>query len=210
MLLLLAFGLRRSVADDGFRLILGLVSFFVCLIAWIAQTLKGRITGNMSRDDEYREILGLSNASYGRDKATGKLAEEMPDPDFEAGMKAIIPEERTDKRFYSKIAGASHKNADGTYRRPAIAKCKPLDKLELKHEPDNPFDSNAIAVISPSGKQMGYLDSRLASEVTSQRRRWKAHWEAYFRRATRHPETGKVVGCVLFLVRMAPEETPAK
>ena len=36
-------------------------------------------------------------------------------------------------------------------------------ELVLQRQPDNPYDSNAIAIFSQGGKQLGYVDRNLAS-----------------------------------------------
>jgi hypothetical protein len=49
--------------------------------------------------------------------------------------------------FYSKLAGVSHPNDDGTSRQNYIRKfCKPGMRLVVVREPANPYDPNAIAV----------------------------------------------------------------
>jgi hypothetical protein len=39
------------------------------------------------------------------------------------------------------------------------------EMLELVQEPENPYDPNAVKVISRSGEDIGYLNKRLAEEV---------------------------------------------
>jgi hypothetical protein len=58
----------------------------------------------------------------------------------EADFDAYIEREfarATDKGFYSKVAGASHKNDDGTRRCDVIEGCKAKDLLSLRREPNN-------------------------------------------------------------------------
>jgi len=45
---------------------------------------------------------------------------------------------------YTKIAGTSHTNPDGTSRQKLIKKLKEGASLDLVREPDNPYDKNAI------------------------------------------------------------------
>ncbi len=81
----------------------------------------------------------------------------------------------TTKTFFTKVVGVTHKNDNGTNRQDVIlGVAKPSCKVELVPEPDNPVDSNAVAVWI-SGRtfiffkfraQIGYLDSRLAGELT--------------------------------------------
>jgi hypothetical protein len=39
--------------------------------------------------------------------------------------------------------------------------------LVLEHEPDNPYDINAIRVLRQNGEQIGYLEREFAGEVVS-------------------------------------------
>jgi hypothetical protein len=72
----------------------------------------------------------------------------------------------TVKHFFTKVVGVTNKNEDGSSRQTVIARCRPLEKLVLVHEDENPVDSNAIAVRRQNGEQMGYLAAKLAAEVT--------------------------------------------
>lgn len=78
------------------------------------------------------------------------------------------------RRFYSKVAGTSHENSNG-YSRQKIIKnnCKRGMSLILKREPDNPHDSDAIAVwINARGclfskkMQIGYIESGIARDLS--------------------------------------------
>lgn len=49
--------------------------------------------------------------------------------------------------FFTKVAGVSHENPDGTSRQEIIHKyVRKGQVLELRREPDNEFDKNAVAV----------------------------------------------------------------
>jgi hypothetical protein len=73
------------------------------------------------------------------------------------------------REFYSKIAGTSHNNPDGSDRQEIIKKyCKSEQPLFLIPEPDNPYDPNAVGVwievkklFSTQRYQIGYLPSEL-------------------------------------------------
>lgn len=75
--------------------------------------------------------------------------------------------------FFQKIAGVSHKNADGSSRQAIIRQCSVGESLELRREPDNPHDPFAVAVFRSTGQQLGYLpehcvrDGRSSGTVTS-------------------------------------------
>lgn len=79
------------------------------------------------------------------------------------------------RTFSVKLVGVSHKNADGMPRQAYIRRfAKPGMAVHLKPEPNNPYDANAVGawitarslIIFKADVQIGYLDSRLAGEVT--------------------------------------------
>lgn len=55
------------------------------------------------------------------------------------------------------VVGADHPNETGPTRRFEIAMCKPGEAIELRPEPKNPADPQAIAVYSARGIQVGYI-----------------------------------------------------
>lgn len=76
--------------------------------------------------------------------------------------------------LYSKLAGVKANNPDGTSRQELIRKlCHPGMRLILEREPDNPHDSNAIAVMvwgrvslfRKAAVQIGYLNADIADEL---------------------------------------------
>ncbi len=75
--------------------------------------------------------------------------------------------------FHTKAVGVTYPNDDGTDRQKIIAKCKVGDRLILQHEPENPYDENAIAVYCRQSsffggskiKQIGHLPSRTARNL---------------------------------------------
>ena len=67
--------------------------------------------------------------------------------------------------IHTKLAGVSHENPDGTPRQAIIAKLHPRELLVLRHDPDNPYDPNAMMVCRKSNEQIGYLNRELAAEV---------------------------------------------
>lgn len=109
-----------------------------------------------------------------------------------------------DKWIFTKVVGVSHKNSDGSYRRKIIRRCRVPEELQLVPEPDNPFDSNAIAVCRANGEQLGYLNQRLAADM----HRWMGNgqqWVAVLTQIIGNDPPG--VGAILSLVRKkaAPE-----
>ena len=68
--------------------------------------------------------------------------------------------------YDTKVVGVSKTNEDGTSRQEIIRnEVAEEDKLQLEAEPSNPFDPNAIKVLSKHGHQIGYLSKELAEKV---------------------------------------------
>jgi hypothetical protein len=67
--------------------------------------------------------------------------------------------------FYSKIAGVSHENANGTSRQEIIRRCRVGERLTLVCDPQNPVDPNAVMVLRANGEQLGYLAAHLAADL---------------------------------------------
>lgn len=59
--------------------------------------------------------------------------------------------------------GADHANKRGPGRRFGIGLCRPGDPIELRREPGNRYDENAIAVFEQGGIQIGYVRSERAA-----------------------------------------------
>jgi hypothetical protein len=126
---------------------------------------------------------------------------------FDAAFeKHVAP--HTNNYFYSKIAGASFPNSDGSSRPSVIKKCEPMEQLHLELEPDNPGDPKAIAVKRADGSQLGYLERRVASDLHRDAGK-PVSWCAIFKHANRHPETDKVVGATIVLTRSDYKEPEA-
>lgn len=79
------------------------------------------------------------------------------------------------RSFTTKLVGVSHKNTDGMARQAYIKRfAKPGMAVHLKPEPNNPYDPDAVGAwitarslfIFKADVQIGYLDSRLAGEVS--------------------------------------------
>lgn len=65
------------------------------------------------------------------------------------------------------VVGIDFPNADGSNRRSETMMTLPGESVELVPEPKNKHDSNAIAVISPRGIQLGYVNAERAPYVGS-------------------------------------------
>jgi hypothetical protein len=60
------------------------------------------------------------------------------------------------------VVGADHPNKSGPARRFEIAMCHPGEPIELRPEPKNKHDPQAIAVYSARGIQIGYIRAERA------------------------------------------------
>lgn len=60
------------------------------------------------------------------------------------------------------VVGADHPNPKGPTRRFGISLCRPGDAIELRREPKNQADENAVAVFDSRGIQIGYLTAERA------------------------------------------------
>ena len=69
--------------------------------------------------------------------------------------------------FFTKIAGVTHDNDNGTSRQAILKRCLPDEQLQLIHDSSNPYDQNAIEVRRANGQQLGYLNADLAAELAS-------------------------------------------
>ena len=78
------------------------------------------------------------------------------------------------QEFYSKVRGVTAKNSNGTDRQDYIKRyCKENKELVLKREPNNSYDSNAIAIfiktkiffLKPAKFQIGYLSADIAQRL---------------------------------------------
>jgi len=65
------------------------------------------------------------------------------------------------------VVGAQFPNAKGPTRRFGISLCRPGTPIELRLEPKNLKDENAVAVYGPSDIQLGYLTAERAPWIGS-------------------------------------------
>lgn len=66
------------------------------------------------------------------------------------------------RTFYTKVAGVSFDNSDGSSRQAIVRSCRSGEPVRLIREPDNPHDEFAVMVVRRRGEQMGYLPSEVA------------------------------------------------
>lgn len=106
-----------------------------------------------------------------------------------------------DDWFYSKVAGASHKNADGTFRSRVLSQCEPFELLDFEREPDNPYDAHAVKVLRrETGEQVGYLPSRTAADIM-RRIEPGTRWFAVLKNHNISPESDRIVGANIAVMR---------
>jgi len=65
------------------------------------------------------------------------------------------------------VVGIDFPNADGSNRRSEAMMTLPGAPIELLPDPKNKHDPNAIAVIGPSGVQLGYVNAERAPYISS-------------------------------------------
>lgn len=63
------------------------------------------------------------------------------------------------------VVGINYANDDGSDRRAELDRLAPGDPVELRREPGNPHDPDAVAVFSDRGVQVGYLPADFCREI---------------------------------------------
>lgn len=79
------------------------------------------------------------------------------------------------QEFYSKLAGVTFSNKGvNTENRQRIIRdlalegeLKPGTELMIKRMPENPYDSDSVAVFAPDGRQLGFLPNRKENPVAT-------------------------------------------
>lgn len=61
------------------------------------------------------------------------------------------------RTYPAAVAGESFANKDGSDRQAEIGRCHEGERVFLEREPDNPYDSNCVKVISIRGVQIGNI-----------------------------------------------------
>jgi HIRAN domain len=91
----------------------------------------------------------------------------------EAKARATFPTTKILDSWYTKAAGVTKKNIDGTSRQAIIADCRVGESLLLVREPNNPKDPNAIKLCRLLGDQIGYISSEIAVRMADDMDRGK-------------------------------------
>lgn len=100
------------------------------------------------------------------------------------------------KIFSISLVGVTFRNDDGSSRQEILSYTIDGSDVELRREPDNPYDKWAIAVFNEDNEQMGYLPSSddLARFMDKGNR-----IRAFVEEVTGIPEFGEKHGCRLKL-----------
>jgi hypothetical protein len=106
-----------------------------------------------------------------------------------------------DKHFYTRVAGVSYANSDGSSRQSLIQQCKERDRIVLVQEPECPYDSSAVRVENSSGSQLGYLPSNVSAERSGQIDQWSAVVRHVYRACE-----GKPAALVICMIRTRVED----
>jgi hypothetical protein len=71
------------------------------------------------------------------------------------------------RHVFTSVAGVTYPNRDGTKRQTIITKCRIGESIVLEAEPDNPQRENAVRVLRKDGSQIGYVASRMATQLVA-------------------------------------------
>lgn len=87
-------------------------------------------------------------------RVLGVVHEKM---DLDSGLTINVPE-------YVRVAGVSHANREGPTRQECICKISEGDRIWLERDSSNPYDTNAIRVMTTHG-QIGYIPREHAASL---------------------------------------------
>jgi hypothetical protein len=110
--------------------------------------------------------------------------------------------ETFERYIFTNVAGVTFSNRDGSSRQVALCRCKPLDRIVLNWERDNPASRTAVAVYLENGSQLGYLESRLGKETCKRLSKGEC-WIGFLVRAgvaTAHGQ--EVLGATIVIVKL--------
>jgi hypothetical protein len=166
------------------------VSSHVFKIAKAANRLRKAV-------DAHSELVErTNNSSRSRAKPVRQIAQE------EAAYERKIQDQLNtpvDRHFYIKLVGIKSPNPNGSSREVAIQNLYEGQELELRREPDNKVDPNAILVGANGDNAAGYLPARLAGEVTRSLNKGLL-WRCYVRKVL-HTSGTDHWGVTVFMVK---------
>ncbi len=115
------------------------------------------------------------------------------------------------QHLYTKVAGASHQNRDGSERQQIIRSIKAMEQLVLKPLPRNRYSSHAVGVFRQSGEQLGFLGDELAGDVMDGIKDEGVTFLCFASGVTGGDAAGKpLVGLNLIVLALADPETSAE
>jgi hypothetical protein len=117
-----------------------------------------------------QKLFGGSSDKGGKAAPARPVDGKVPLPPQPRGRPVVIPPTAGRSQ---QVTGVSHHQA-GFGRRPP----GPV-RLELRCQPDNPFDRNAVGVILDGGGQVGYLSAHMAADYQPILRRLEAEGPVY-------------------------------
>jgi hypothetical protein len=215
-----AFLLTGSNGDSNTSgLIVGFIALALLVIIVLSRLVLGgkdeRDSGSLSLSSSDSTTMATTTPEPKQDFANlmqesihgwGADSHDAADEEFEATIAETIPVHAQEKAFYVKVRGTSHRNSDRTSRTRIIGECSPFESIALLPQPDDPEFPNAIRVCRVNThEQLGFLESRLAEEISRDMEKNGPRWAAFFRRKTQHPESGRTVGAVIRLIRLSEQ-----
>ena len=156
-------------------LLLGALYFYGALLNGRAATVKA------ARLREARAKLELAKPNFSDALVKSSLSFVVEtgyrrtegDEEFEKWLTREFGES-VDKHFYSKVAGVSFENRDGSSRQSLVLQCGEYDRIMLVREPENPHGSTAVRVENAAGLQLGYLPHNISAEIFDHIDQWMA------------------------------------
>lgn len=79
--------------------------------------------------------------------------------------RGVPPDLSAGRELSLYVVGVAHANEDGSNRAFEVKMCNPGDPVELRREPKNKHDPQAVAVFSVRGCQIGYLSADRAGWI---------------------------------------------
>jgi hypothetical protein len=191
MELLLCFALLKTSDDaDAFGILCGAVAVIAVLFMMALKRISGG-TDEVKYDSPPQEVTAKSRTRDSRDDIIDESLREQHS-------------DLVDYSFHCKLAGVTHDNSDGTSRDRIIRRCKIGEPLELRPDPLNPVDPNAIAVHRLLGRrgQIGYLPAATAAEYVARITEEPGRYIGWFVRLVRRVNPSVIVGAMIVVGRL--------
>lgn len=109
--------------------------------------------------------------------------------------------------MFTKVRGVTFENEDGSSRQDILEELYTEacdgDAVELRREPDNEYDENAIAVYTEDERQLGFLSRELAADLAPE---MDDGWEPEAAIANITQSKSGVYGCNIEIIREGDED----